>query len=166
MTTILYIAYGNMFSFKTGDPTLHEAFSITERAANSISPVDQIRDFFPILKSIWPVDRSKYLQLRDEINGFYGKLLKQFKQALEEGCAPDCFVKEVIENNPDLTEVQINHLVAVFIGAGSDTTAATLEWIVAYLANHPEIQDETFREIQDCVGAKNFPGIEHGKSIT
>ncbi|KAI8886599.1 cytochrome P450, partial [Backusella circina FSU 941] len=166
MTTILYIAYGNMFSFKIGDPVLHEAFFITERAANSISPVDQIRDFFPILKSFWPVDRSKYIGLRDEINAFYGKLLKQFKQALEDGCAPDCFVKEVIESNPELTEVQINHLVAIFIGAGSDTTAATLEWIVAYLANHPDIQDEAFREIQECVGTKKMPGIEHESQLS
>lgn len=164
MTSILAIAFGDMCNYQPGDPVLHKAFTITERAASTISPSDQIREFFPILKTIWPVKRAKYIQARNELIEFYGNLLEQFKAKMEKNSddVPDCFVKEIMKLN-ELTDLQIMNFVGIFVGAGSDTSTSTLEWMLAYLANHPEVQDKAFQEIKDAIGLERLPGAQDGK---
>lgn len=163
MTSILAIAYGDMCNFKPGDPILHKAFALTERAANTMSPSDQIREFFPFIQKVWPIKREKYFKLRDDFKKFYGVLLQQFKDKLAEDSdkVQDCFVKEIIQAG-ELTDLQIMHFIGIFIGAGSETTTSTLEWLVAYLANHPEVQDKAFEEIKDAVGLDRLPGAADG----
>lgn len=41
-----------------------------------------------------------------------------------------------------------------FITAGTDTTSATMHWMTALLANHPEVQAKAYEEIQRVVGAR------------
>ncbi|KAG2211120.1 hypothetical protein INT46_004496 [Mucor plumbeus] len=161
MTSILAIAFGDMCNFQPGDPILHKAFAITEKAASTMSPSDQIREFFPILKTIWPVKRAKYLRIRQDFNEFYGTLLEQFKSKMKEDSdnVPDCFVKEIMKLN-ELTDLQIMNFVGIFVGAGSDTTTSTLEWMLAYLANHPKVQDRAFHEIKDAIGLERLPGSQ------
>ncbi|KAL7324075.1 hypothetical protein PS15p_210644 [Mucor circinelloides] len=161
MTSILAIAFGDMCNYQPGDPVLHKAFTITERAASTISPSDQIREFFPILKTIWPVKRAKYIQVRNELIEFYGNLLEQSKAKMEKNSddVPDCFVKEIMKLN-ELTDLQIMNFVGIFVGAGSDTSTSTLEWMLAYLANHPEVQDKAFQEIKDAIGLERLPGAQ------
>lgn len=163
MTSILAIAYGDMCNFKPGDPILHEAFSLTERAANAMSPSDQIREFFPLIQKLWPMKRGKYFKLRDDFKTFYGGLLRQFKEKLADDSAPvqDCFVKEILQAG-ELTDTQIMHFIGIFIGAGSETTTSTLEWTIAYLTNHPDVQDKAFEEIKSAVGLDRLPGAEDG----
>ncbi|OBZ85364.1 hypothetical protein A0J61_06581 [Choanephora cucurbitarum] len=156
MTTILTIAYGDMCSFEPGDPDLHSAFNITEQAAKAMSPSDQIKEFFPILKTIWPVERKRFADIRHGMEAFYGKLQKEFKEKMEKGQVQDCFVKTIIESG-ELTDLQLQHFVGLFVGAGSDTTTATLEWTIAFLANHPEIQEKAFMEIKEQIGLDRLP---------
>lgn len=162
MTSILAIAYGDMCSFEPGDPVLHKAFALTERAANTMSPADQLREFFPILKTLVPVKREKYVKLRVDTDAFYGGLLNQFKSLGKEEQQQDCFVKDVMALG-ELTDLQLKNFIGIFVGAGSETTASTLEWLIAFLANHPEVQDEAYKEIEQVVGLDRLPGSQDGK---
>ena len=38
------------------------------------------------------------------------------------------------------------------MGAGSETTASTLVWVILYLALHPEVQERCFKEIEENIG--------------
>ena len=42
--------------------------------------------------------------------------------------------------------------------AGYDTTATTLYWIIAFLVNYPQYQEEIQRQIDDVVGRDRLPG--------
>jgi cytochrome P450 len=159
MTSILAIAYGDMCNFEPGDPVLHKAFALTERAANTMGPADQIREFFPILKFFWPIQRDKYFKVRDEFGEFYGGLLMQFKG--QEQQQQECFVKDIIQLN-ELTDLQLRNFIGIFVGAGSETTTSTLEWLIAFLANHPEIQDKAYKEIEEMIGLDRLPGSQDG----
>jgi cytochrome P450 len=163
MTSILTIAYGNMWNFNPGDLHLHEAFSLTERAANSMSPSDQIREFFPFIQKVWPVKREKYIKLRDDFNKFYGVILREFKDKMTTDITSvqDCFVKEIIQTG-ELTDLQIMHFIGIFIGAGSDTTASVLKWLIVFLANFPGVQDKAFEDIKNTVGLHRLPSAEDG----
>lgn len=163
MTSILAIAYGDMCSFQPGDPTLHKAFTITERAVNTMGPSDQIREFFPIIKTLWPLKKEKYLKVRDDSIEFYGGLFNKFKsKMLESDQMKDCFVKDIVQLN-ELTDLQITNFVSIFVGAGSDTTTSTLEWLIAFLANNPDMQDKAYKEIEDSIGLDRLPGSQDGK---
>lgn len=48
---------------------------------------------------------------------------------------------------------------------GSDTTAITLQWMIAFLATHPEIQDKVYEEIKEKVGLDRLPGHEDGNIL-
>ncbi|GAA5811855.1 hypothetical protein MFLAVUS_005301 [Mucor flavus] len=156
MTSILAIAYGDMCSFEPGDPVLRKAFAITERAANTMGPSDQIREFFPILKTLWPVKREKYLKVRQDFGDFYGGLLDQFKSQYSD---QDCFVKDIVALD-QLTDLQIRNFIGIFVGAGSDTTTSTLEWLIAFLANNLDVQEKAYSEIIDSVGLNRLPGSQ------
>ncbi|CAO3659713.1 unnamed protein product [Rhizopus stolonifer] len=153
MTSILAICFGDMCSFKPGDPVLHKAFTLTERASKALSPSDQIKEFFPFLQKLWPVDKTKYREIGEETVTFYQTLLDKYKTQDQ---VQDCFLKEIIEKD-SLTELQIDYFIALFVGAGSETTTSTLEWAIAYLANHPEIQDKAYNEIKQVVGSDRLP---------
>lgn len=153
MTSILTIAFGDICSFEPEDPTLHKAFNLTERASKALSPGDQVREFFPILQMLWPAEKTRYFQLRDDIVQFYETLLNQFRA---QKSTQDCFVKEIMKEN-ELNDLQIIYFVALFVGAGSDTTASTIEWAISYLANHPEVQDLAYNEIKEEVGLDRLP---------
>ncbi|CAO3633968.1 unnamed protein product [Mucor hiemalis] len=157
MTSILAIAYGDMCSFEPGDPILHKAFAITERAANTMSPADQVREFFPIIQKVWPTKRDKYFKVRDDFGEFYGGLLEQFKANGDK--SQDCFVKDIISLG-ELTDLQLRNFIGIFVGAGSDTTTSTLEWLIAFLANNPGIQTKAYQEINDVVGTTRLPGAQ------
>lgn len=114
MTTILTIAFGNLCSFKPGDPELHEVFSLTEKTAELLSPDEQLREFFPILRLLLPKSRPKFLAVKEKIVGFYGRLLEKFKESPPE---EDCFFKQVLEKK-ELTDFQIISFAAVLVGTG------------------------------------------------
>lgn len=164
MTSILAIAYGDMCNFQPGDASLHKAFTLTERAANTMGPSDQIREFYPIIKTLWPLKKEKYLKVRYDSLEFYGGLFNQFKAKMMQGKdqVQDCFVKDIMEQN-ELTDLQITNFISIFVGAGSDTTTSTIEWLIAFLANNPDMQDKAYEEIEDSIGLDRLPGSEDGK---
>jgi cytochrome P450 len=163
MTNILSILYGSMFSFAPGDSQLHSVFELTDKLAQSLGPADQLRVFFPILQTIWPVKREKYLKLREEFLEFHSTLLNQFKEKYNKDpeSVDDCFVKEVTESG-ELTELQIMYFVGVFVGAGSDTTATAIDWLIGLMANHPEIQEKAYEEIKQAIGLDRLPNVDDG----
>jgi cytochrome P450 len=42
--------------------------------------------------------------------------------------------------------------------AGSDTTSTTLNWVIVYLMNYPEVQKKLYEEIDGVVGSR-FPSL-------
>ncbi|XP_010276940.1 PREDICTED: cytochrome P450 89A2-like [Nelumbo nucifera] len=52
-----------------------------------------------------------------------------------------------------LTEVEMVNMCGEFLGGGSDTTSTTLQWIMANLVKHPEIQSKLCSEIEGVVGS-------------
>ncbi|KAI8391720.1 cytochrome P450 [Radiomyces spectabilis] len=161
MTTVLSIAFGDICSFEPGDEKLHEAFALTEQTAAIFGPVEQLREFFPVLKKILPSRQAEYARIRERGFEFYGGFLAQLKTLLEQepGAVKDCFVKDILIKG-ELTDMQIINLITVFVGAGSETTASTIEWMIALLANHPEFQDRVYEEIEAYIGLDRLPDAE------
>jgi len=54
-----------------------------------------------------------------------------------------------------LTDAEIVALCSEFLTAGTDTSSTSLQWIMANLVKHSEIQTKLFEEIQAVVGSKS-----------
>ncbi|KAG0186948.1 hypothetical protein DFQ28_007072 [Apophysomyces sp. BC1034] len=152
MTVILTIAFGNLCSFEPGDPRLHEVFDVTEQAASIFGPAQQLCEFFPVLKPLLN-KREWFEEIERRHVNFYSDLYAEFTRLAD---PKECFVKDVATKK-ELTDMQITDLIAVFVGAGSDTTSSTLQWMIALLANRPEIQDRAYAEIVDNIGLGRLP---------
>ncbi|XP_021727958.1 cytochrome P450 89A2-like [Chenopodium quinoa] len=64
-----------------------------------------------------------------------------------------------------LTEEELVSLCFEFLNAGTDTTSTTLEWIMANLVRHPNIQTKLFEEIRGVIGeeAEEVPEVALSK---
>nr|XP_043625197.1 cytochrome P450 89A2-like [Erigeron canadensis] len=56
------------------------------------------------------------------------------------------------ENNGKLTDKEMVSMCSEFLNAGTDTTSTALQWIMANLVKHPEIQSKLYEEIVGVVG--------------
>ncbi|GAB2301805.1 hypothetical protein Dimus_035830 [Dionaea muscipula] len=53
-----------------------------------------------------------------------------------------------------LAEEEMVHLCSEFMNAGTDTTATSLEWIMANIVKYPKIQAKLYQEIKAVIGAE------------
>ena len=44
--------------------------------------------------------------------------------------------------------------------AGTETTSNMLRWMLVYLVNYPDIQEQLFNDISDAVGNERLPSLQ------
>ncbi|CAL1412256.1 unnamed protein product [Linum trigynum] len=64
------------------------------------------------------------------------------------------------EGKRNLTETEMVTLCNEFLNAGTDTTATALQWIMANLVKHPEVQHKVLDEIKSLIGDRERIGEE------
>ncbi|PKA59210.1 Cytochrome P450 89A2 [Apostasia shenzhenica] len=69
-------------------------------------------------------------------------------------------IKLAEEGGRGLTEDEIVTLCSEFFTAGTDTTATALQWTMAELVKHQEVQQKLLQEIEEAVGIRNGEGIK------
>jgi len=81
------------------------------------------------------------------------KLMKQINQEIEKLSkdmdADQYNLLALLLSNPSFSKQQIRDEIITFLTAGYETTANTLMYILALLANHPDIQDEIRKELKE-----------------
>ena len=70
-------------------------------------------------------------------------------------------VKENENNNlsQTFTKLQLCNTTFDLLIAGSDTTATTINWLLLYLLNHPEMETRLQLEIDDVIGRERTPSL-------
>ncbi|XP_056871630.1 cytochrome P450 2K1-like isoform X1 [Takifugu flavidus] len=174
------IMYGRRFDYK--DPTFqamierdHEVIHLTG------SPSIQIYNVFPWLGPF--LKTWRYIMKKVEINiESTRRIIGEMKETLNPGTCR-CFVDAFLihkENQESLVfqESDVNahyyhednllHCAMNLFGAGTDTTATTLQWGLLYITKYPHIQDGVQEELRRVVGnrqvrvedRKNLPYME------
>ncbi|KAF6168784.1 hypothetical protein GIB67_012182 [Kingdonia uniflora] len=117
-----------------------------------------ILNFLPRLGKI--LFRKRWIQLyelRRNQESVLVPLVRYRRDKLEEMIGDDVIVGYVDsllsltlpeEGDRKLTEGEIVTLCSEFLNAGTDTTSTALQWIMANLVKHPEIQSKLFEEIK------------------
>jgi len=83
------------------------------------------------------------------------KLLEEHKATLDPATPRD-FLDVLLSRQSveGLTDREVTLIAWEFITAGTDTTSATMHWMVMLLANHPEVQKKAHEEIDRVTGGR------------
>lgn len=140
-------------SFDRKDPEIHELLELNTFAFSSkiyfiVLHAPWIRHVLPSLtgynKMLSAVNISKE-QIR--------KLIKEHEKTLDIDDPRDfidVYLKEMKTNpDPDFNTEQLIMICHDLMSAGSETVATTMNWIILYLAIHPEVQEKCYQEIQE-----------------
>ncbi|PON33754.1 Cytochrome P450, E-class, group I [Parasponia andersonii] len=110
-----------------------------------------------LLKRRW----NELLQLRKDQEGVLVPLVnsrrEKLKAATEDEDFVVCYVDTLLglelpeEGNRNLNMGEIVSLCSEFLNAGTDTTSTALQWIMANIVKHPEIQEKLYEEIKRVV---------------
>lgn len=89
-------------------------------------------------------------------------LWRRFERDVLSEKAPHCFAREIYENKESwyaqgLTEEHLAWVSGGLVEAGFETTAATLNSLVLYLATNPRCQEEAEKELMRVVGSDRMP---------
>ncbi|KAN0018913.1 hypothetical protein ACTFIU_008847 [Dictyostelium citrinum] len=151
---LLNILYRFLFgvSFEYDDSLLSPEFYSFIQSFNKLFELlsKQPADFIPILKPF-----NSYKEIEKEYNNclnFFQPLLDKILNNFEDGSDPKCFLESFIcETKKDTSSLiklaDIPYLCFDIIVAGTDTTSTTMEWMLLYLSNYPNIQEKLFNEI-------------------
>lgn len=118
--------------------------------------IPNARDVFP-----WPLsalipqppDFKKFHNMAEERNALWKKIIKEHKESLDPADPRDWVDMLLLSqdklklSDPELTGALMDTVIAT-----SDTFIALIEWILAYVCAHPEIQKKLQEELDRVVG--------------
>jgi len=113
--------------------------------------------FLKMLENLTAKGRALNQRRRDIIevrDGILRRLLQEHKDTIVPEKPRDFLDVLITRKDKDgLTDVEVMYIAWEFITAGTDTTSATIHWLVLLLANHPEVQKRAQTEIDSlCKG--------------
>ena len=84
----------------------------------------------------------------EQFDEFIGRCVRQ-----NDECFTNSYIESVGEN---YDERELKFILRDLLGAGSETTATTLRWIIVYLANHPEWQKRVQNQVRIVIASIFF----------
>ncbi|NP_001268860.1 steroid 17-alpha-hydroxylase/17,20 lyase precursor [Mesocricetus auratus] len=164
---ICIICFG--ISYENRDPILATIKSFTEGILNSLGN-DHLVDIFPWL-TIFPnktVDMiKKNVKIRDEVlSGILEKCKEKFNSDSISSLMDLLIQAKTNADNNNTSEGQgsnafsdmhILATIADIFGAGIETTASVLSWIIAFLLHNPEVKKKIQKEIDQNIGFSRTP---------
>lgn len=150
------------FGDDLGEPKIREIQGMQGRVLKSYHD-DKILTFFPFIgKFLFRKRWEKFLQLRKDLEDVLIPLIRS-RQPSGSGKGKSnpyvtCYVDTLLDlrlpvQNRKLTEGQIMSLCSEFLNAGTHTTDAPLQWIMANLVKYPHVQAKLFEEMSGVMGA-------------
>ncbi|XP_022095758.1 cytochrome P450 2J6-like [Acanthaster planci] len=126
-------------------------------------------NFFPILRHLPSVPTAEMMSNFEEIRVFVTSIIDSHRDIFDVNDPKDftdCFLKEVKQNEAKdamgvqhgfLSERNFAGTIIALFGAGTETTATTLQWALLYMTVYPEIQRRVQAEIDSVVGRNRLP---------
>ncbi|XP_069491057.1 steroid 21-hydroxylase isoform X2 [Ambystoma mexicanum] len=163
---IASLAFGT--TFETHDPKFQEIHRcITDLVHLWGSPSIFALDFFPLYRKFPPAALDKLLKVVERRDAFVKEQLEEHKKTFQAHEIRDItdnmilFLKErgveTLNSMGDFDEQHVHMAIAdLFIG-GTETTASTLTWTVAFLIHHRQVQDTIYSELCDALSGGRQP---------
>ncbi|OWM70819.1 hypothetical protein CDL15_Pgr014492 [Punica granatum] len=161
------IAGKRYYGENVAEAELEEAKKFREIVTETfrIGGATNVGEFLPFLRKIGFKGVEKELQaLQVKRDIFMHSLVEQHKREAKSGEDPNpegeknkTLIEVLLslqESEPEYyKDVTIRSIMLVLLAAGTDTSAATMEWAMSLLLNHPEVLKKAQAEIDNVVGS-------------
>jgi cytochrome P450 len=144
------------------DELVREFVGLSDRLNVFLDPMN-VRNTIPVLKHLPYQDEfRKLLARRNEI---LQKVIDQHRKTVDKE-NPQDFLDSIIidaENNKEFPLDLLYVLLDTFLG-GTDTSSHTIEFMIGYLVNYPDVQKKVHEELDANVKGR-FPTLEDEKNL-
>ncbi|KAL3887168.1 hypothetical protein ACJMK2_027118 [Sinanodonta woodiana] len=170
---ISQIVFGKRF--KHTDANFRDFLNKMDLASTHLGNASVLVNCFPFLQYL-PGDPLKMRLMKENSEIFqkwFESMVQEHRNTYQKGTARDfidLFISEANEREEadeisTFTDLQLYESLGDIFGAGSETTATTIRWILLQFLNFPEIQNKCFKEIDQVVGRKRLPQLRDKKHL-
>ncbi|KAI1354902.1 3-hydroxyphenylacetate 6 hydroxylase [Xylaria sp. FL0043] len=131
------------------DKLFKEIVAVEEELNRSRSTVGNAQDHIPLLR-LNPFNPTsvKTRSMRDRRDKYLAQLSSDLAKKMQEGTNKPCIQASVIRfKEVELTETELTAISLSVLGGGFETVSDTMQWSIAFLAQHRDIQDKAYEEI-------------------
>lgn len=143
------------------DPLFHEIVAVEEELNRFRSTTGNVQDYIPLMR-LNPINlhSARAREMRDRRDRYLAKFNGDLAAEVEKGTNKPCIQASVIKYKEEpLSETELTSISLSMLGGGFETVSTTVQWAVAYFAQHPEFQDRAYEEI------KRFQGFEEDGQV-
>ncbi|XP_048361666.1 cytochrome P450 2J2-like [Sphaerodactylus townsendi] len=156
---ICAVAFGCRFSAE--DKQFLKLVEATDYILSFLGSFSQVLfELFPWLMKHLPGPLNKTLSCAETVLSFARQEIQKHKKnhtAYEPQDFIDLYLLQMkkSKNDPNSTYNEDNLIHSIFdmFIAGSETTTLTLRWALLLMANHPDIQEKVYKEIEEVLGS-------------
>ncbi|ORE10331.1 cytochrome P450 [Rhizopus microsporus var. microsporus] len=151
MNVFLVLAFSISGARSVDDPLYSKMNRVVEKSVSFLDPALDISNMLPLWK-FFDFFSSKEHQmteyLENELKPFIRSIIERARASEK-----DNLMKKLDEakDQDKLDETHIEALIAETLFAAIDTVSVTTTWAVAYLCNHPKVQEKMYQEIDTFV---------------
>ncbi|XP_076439979.1 cytochrome P450 2J5-like [Babylonia areolata] len=156
--------------YEHGDPFFTKCLSALQSNMRDVGGDASILNFMPYLRFL-PGDLFHLKRIARNaslLDKFCLDIYLEHLQRYDENCIDDFISayiremkrKEAAGEPTTLNEKNLLQVVGDLFGAGTETTASTICWAIAYFLHYPQVQEKCFQEIQDKIGSGRLPTLQ------
>ncbi|OTA67241.1 cytochrome P450 [Hypoxylon sp. EC38] len=132
------------------DELFKEIVYVEEELNKTRSTVGNPQDHIPLLR-LNPLNpkTAKARELRRRRDRYFAKLNRDLEERVANGTNTPCIQASVIKyKEVELNDTELAAFSLSVTSGGFETVSTTVQWSIAHLAQHPDLQDKAYEEIQ------------------
>ncbi|KAK3788776.1 hypothetical protein RRG08_029224 [Elysia crispata] len=150
---ISHMVFGSRFDF---DDSKFELLLHRLSQATSVNALFLPANFLPLVR-YFSRDEDHFIRSLETTSEHIKALLDDHEESFDEHNIRDFVDLALQMKKSDLSgrhfqDLNLRRAIVDMFNAGSETTATTLQWLLFYMANNPDIQARCQREIDDVLG--------------
>ncbi|CCM05043.1 uncharacterized protein FIBRA_07245 [Fibroporia radiculosa] len=164
---VMSIAFGKTTPTSYSDPEVVAVNTCLARFGAALRPGAHLVDTYPFLQYV-PGYGAQLRRHQQEEYALYHGQIEGVRQKMAKGDAAPSFTAYMIENKEKLglSEDELVYLAGSIFGAGSDTTAAAMSFVMMAAACHPEAQARVQAQLDKVVGRDRAPTFDDEEMLT
>ncbi|TPX12794.1 uncharacterized protein E0L32_006674 [Thyridium curvatum] len=132
------------------DNLFDEVTHVEEEISRFRSTTGNIQDYIPLLR-LNPINKhsAKAREMRQRRDTYLAALNNGLDESIANGSYKPCIQANVIlDKENKLNKEELTSISLTMLSGGLDTVTTLVAWVLALLAQHPEIQDKALSEIR------------------
>ncbi|KAK0184452.1 cytochrome P450 [Armillaria mellea] len=161
-SVIMTLTYGKTTPTSYTDPEVQQVNNCLFRLGAAVRPGTYLVDIFPILAYLPGYLSNLKRQHQEELALFREQVGTVKGKMVQDEELPPSFAKHLLQNQRTygLSDDEVAYSAGSMFGAGSDTTAAAISFMIMACASFPDAQKWAQEEIDRVVGQHRVPTFE------